>query len=74
MTTKPILSKTLLGVPAILQSDNGQEFRNQLINGLKDLWPDMKIIHGRATHSQSQGSTERANAGIKKFNMKNNRH
>ena len=45
---------SLLGVPAILQSDNGREFRNQVINALKDMWPDMKIIHGRARHPQSQ--------------------
>ena len=58
---------SIFGVPAILQSDNGREFRNQIINALKDLWPDMKIIHGRARHPQSQGSTERANADIKKL-------
>jgi hypothetical protein len=45
---------SLLGVPAILQSDNGREFRNQVINALKDMWPDMKSIHGRARHPQSQ--------------------
>ena len=44
----------LLGIPAILVSDNGREFRNQVINALKDMWPDMKIIRGRARHPQSQ--------------------
>jgi hypothetical protein len=31
------------------------------------MWPDMKIVHGRARHPQSQGSTERANSDIKKM-------
>jgi hypothetical protein len=56
---------SIIGVPAILQSDNGREFRNQTITALNDIWPDMKFVHGRARHPQSQGSTERANGDIK---------
>ncbi|XP_023212442.1 KRAB-A domain-containing protein 2-like [Centruroides sculpturatus] len=28
------------------------------------MWPDVKIVHGKARHSQSQGSVERANQDI----------
>ncbi|CAF1101659.1 unnamed protein product, partial [Brachionus calyciflorus] len=58
---------TIFGVPVILQSDNGREFRNQVIVPLKQIWPDMSFVHGRARHPQSQGSVERANADIKKM-------
>lgn len=54
-------------MPSILQSDNGKEFRNQVITSLKVLWPELKICHGRPRHPQSQGSVERANADIKKM-------
>ncbi|XP_022914010.2 KRAB-A domain-containing protein 2-like [Onthophagus taurus] len=55
---------TLLGAPAILQSDNGREFSNKIIENLKTYWPTLKIIHGKPRHSQSQGSVERANQDI----------
>ena len=58
---------TILGVPIILQSDNGKEFRNQIISALKSMWPDLSLVNGRARHPQSQGSVERANADIKKI-------
>ncbi|XP_071051121.1 KRAB-A domain-containing protein 2-like [Onthophagus taurus] len=55
---------TLLGAPAILQSDNGRKFSNKIIENLKTYWPTLKIIHGKPKHSQSQGSVERANQDI----------
>jgi len=51
---------TTFGAPAILQSDNGREFVNEIINKLCNMWEDLKIIHGKPRHSQSQGSVERA--------------
>ena len=36
---------TLLGAPSILQSDNGREFVNNIVNNLKELWPALKIVH-----------------------------
>jgi hypothetical protein len=57
----------IFGIPYILQSDNGREFRNQLLSALKCMWPEMHVVHGRAPHPQSQGSVERANADIKKM-------
>ena len=47
--------------PGLLQSDNGREFVNKVIDEMKLLWPNLKIINGRARHPQSQGSIERSN-------------
>lgn len=55
---------TLIGAPSILQSDNGREFSNNIISNLKDMWPELKIVHGKPRHSQSQGSVERANQDV----------
>ena len=55
---------TIFGAPSILQSDNGREFTNSVINNLVVLWPGLKIVHGKPRHSQSQGSVERANQDI----------
>ncbi|XP_041367023.1 KRAB-A domain-containing protein 2-like [Gigantopelta aegis] len=55
----------LLGAPSILQSDNGSEFTAQVITELKQMWPDLVIVHGKPRHPQSQGSVERANCDIK---------
>ena len=55
---------TLIGAPCVLQSDNGREFSNKIIESLKYLWPELKIVHGKPRHSQSQGSVERANQDI----------
>jgi len=49
------------GAPLLLQSDNGLEFRNQIVEGLKMLWPDLQIVHGRSRKPSTQGSVERAN-------------
>ncbi|XP_023239475.1 KRAB-A domain-containing protein 2-like [Centruroides sculpturatus] len=55
---------TTFGAPSILHSDNGREFSNQVIESLCSMWPDVKIVHGKARHGQSQGSAERANQDI----------
>jgi hypothetical protein len=47
------------GALVILQSDNGKEFVASVISELKQLWPDLKIVHGIPRHPQSQGSVER---------------
>jgi transposase InsO family protein len=55
---------SLLGAPDILQSDNGREFANRLVESVAAGWPGCKIVHGKARHSQSQGSVERCNRDI----------
>lgn len=52
------------GAPSILQSDNGREFVNCVVEELKHLWPECVIVHGRPRHPQSQGSIERANQDV----------
>ena len=44
-----------------MQSDNGKEFRNQVIQKLIELWPGLKMVHGKARKPSTQGSVERAN-------------
>ena len=56
---------SILGPPAILQSDNGREFTNSVISELKMLWPTVLIINGRPRHPQSQGSIERTHEDLK---------
>ncbi len=55
------------GAPVILQSDNGREFRAAVVEELRSLWPELKIVHGRARHPESQGSVERSNGEVKKL-------
>lgn len=55
---------TTFGAPNILHSDNGREFCNHIIENVYSMWPDVKIVHGKPRHSQSQGSVERANQDI----------
>ena len=43
-----------IGVPKILQSDNGREFVNEIMR--ESVWPgEVVIINGRRRHRQSQG-------------------
>ena len=54
------------GVPKEIQSDNGKEFKNNLLESfLNEKF--IKIVHGRPRHPQSQGQIERANQTIKRF-------
>jgi IS30 family transposase len=60
-----LLKKILqFGAPKILQSDNGREFVNSVINQLISRWPSCKIVNGRPRHPQSQGSVERSNQDV----------
>lgn len=52
------------GAPSILQSDNGREFANKLVQNVLELWPNCRLVHGKPRHSQSQGSVERANRDV----------
>jgi len=55
---------TTFGVPNILHFDNGGEFCNQIIKSLCEMWNDIKIVHSKLRHSESQGAVERANQDI----------
>ncbi|XP_031344445.1 KRAB-A domain-containing protein 2-like [Photinus pyralis] len=55
---------TIFGAPSILQSDNGREFANCVITELCDMWQELKMVHGKPRHSQSQGSVERCNQDV----------
>lgn len=48
------------GPPKILQSDNGTEFDNQIVNSLQTYY-GFQIVHSRPYHPQSQGVVERTN-------------
>ena len=54
------------GPPHILHSDNGREFKNEILfSTLSEKCPTLKIIHGKLRHPESQGAVERANRNIK---------
>ncbi|XP_050054538.1 SCAN domain-containing protein 3 isoform X1 [Aphis gossypii] len=43
---------TLLGAPCIIQSFHSRDFSNDVVNCLRGLWPELKIVHGKPYHSQ----------------------
>jgi len=55
----------MFGAPFILQSNNGWEFANKIIQNLADMWPGMKLVHGKPRHSRSQGSVERSSQDVR---------
>ncbi|XP_072755770.1 KRAB-A domain-containing protein 2-like [Anoplolepis gracilipes] len=57
----------ILGASSVLQSDNGREFANRVIEELKVTWSELSIVHSKPRHSHSQGSVERANQDVQKI-------
>jgi hypothetical protein len=57
----------------VLQSDNGREFANNIVSELTGMWPELKIVHGKMRHSQSQGSTDRTNQDVQNIDNKRER-
>jgi len=55
---------TTFGAPSILQSDNGREFANKVVTEICAMWPELRIVHSKPRHSQSQGLVEQANQNI----------
>ena len=49
------------GCPVILHSDNGREFKNQVVSSLKTFWPGIQLVYGGPRKPTTQGSVERAN-------------
>ena len=54
-----------LGVPHILQSDNGREFTAQIIQELSTLWPELFLVNGGPRHPHCHDSVERSNSDMK---------
>lgn len=51
----------VMGLPSIIQSDNGREFVNQVIEEVLATWPGVvQLVSGRPRHPQSQGLVEQA--------------
>ena len=48
----------IVGAPVILQSDNGREFVNKVVEEMLKTF-NVKVLHGKPRHSQCQGSVER---------------
>ena len=56
------------GLPYILQSDNGKEFKNVLMANLIESWDgECTLIHGRPRHPQTQGLVEQANGTMERM-------
>ncbi|XP_012590098.1 PREDICTED: SCAN domain-containing protein 3 [Condylura cristata] len=55
---------TITGVPSVLQSDSGREFSSQIVSELSDIWPELKIVHGKSSPCQSQRSPNQTNENI----------
>lgn len=51
----------LYGPPAILHSDNGGEFVGKVVKETLNIWPNIKIIHGRPRNPRCQGLVEKGN-------------
>lgn len=47
---------SIFGSPCIFHTDNGREFKNKIVEELEKLWPEVKIVHGKPRHSQTQSS------------------
>ena len=43
------------------------QFMLDVIKDIKFLWPESIVVHGRARHSESQGSVERLNRDVNKM-------
>nr|XP_012321234.1 SCAN domain-containing protein 3 [Aotus nancymaae] len=57
---------TIIGAPSVLQSDNGREFSSQVVSELSNIWPELKIVHGKSQTCPSQSSAEQTNEAIRK--------
>jgi len=58
----------VMGLPSILQSDNGREFVNKLIEEVVASWPgQVQLVSGRPRHPQSQGLIEQAHYTLERM-------
>lgn len=58
----------VIGLPSIIQSDNGREFVNKLIKEVVSTWPgQVQLVSGRPRHPQSQGLVEQAHYTLERM-------
>ncbi|XP_008061971.1 SCAN domain-containing protein 3 [Carlito syrichta] len=57
---------TTVGTPSVLQSNNGSEFSSQIVSELSNIWPELKIAHGKPLTCQSQSLREQTSEDIQK--------
>nr|XP_025842280.1 SCAN domain-containing protein 3 [Vulpes vulpes] len=55
---------TIIGAPSVLQSNNGREFSSQIVSELSNIWPELKIVHGKPQPCQSQSAMNQTNEDI----------
>ncbi|XP_067126039.1 KRAB-A domain-containing protein 2-like [Centruroides vittatus] len=55
---------TIFSVQSILQNDNSREFANNVIKEMCNMWPELKMVHGKPRHSQSQDLVEKCNQDV----------
>lgn len=58
---------TTFGVPNILQSDNGRDYANNIIQELYAMWDELKMVHGKTGYSLYQGLSERTTQEVQKI-------
>ncbi|XP_071170909.1 SCAN domain-containing protein 3-like [Mytilus edulis] len=66
----PVHVFSVVGLPSILQHDNGREFCNAVIRETLKLWPgdgDVKIITGRPRHPRQRGLVEQVHDSLHKL-------
>ena len=56
----------IYGEPEILQTDNGTEFKNKDVEGYLEA-KNIKFIHGRPNHPESQDAVETFNKTIQDY-------
>ena len=69
LVIKPMIFSEMNSRAQVVQSDDGRKFVNSVITELSAMWDGLKIVHGKARHSQSQGSVERVNRNIEDMLM-----
>lgn len=58
----------VMGLPSILQSDNGHKFVNKVIEEVVATWPgQVQPVSGQPRHPQSQGLVEQAHYTLKRM-------
>ena len=59
---------SVFGLPYIVQSDNGREFVNKILEETVQIWPgEAVLVNGRPRHPQSQGLVEQGNYTLERM-------